>query len=726
MIGKPLNRIRTWLRGDRRRGDAAVLLGVLLLGGVVRAVYLWQFSQHHLCHVAVGPDVQEYDLWAREILGGSLAWRKLHIHAPLYAYFLAVLYRLTGQSLVVVRTCQLFLDLGALTMACGACRLLWGRRAATATGVLWALYAPLVYYSAELFCEVLVVFMVTAALLVWAWLSQVEAATRRSSLAFLLFGFCLGLASVSHPLMLLSAGAMSVCAVIGLWRKEGRRMASTAGVLVLAGVALPVVPVSLQNWAVSGEFVLIQAREGMNLYIGNNPDANGTCYLRPGVEYDALVAWPEREGVTGEAASRRFYREKALAFVREHPVRWLGLLGRKLLLTWNATELPSGPDLPAIRSMTAFMRWPWLRFGVICPLALVGVSGGRRSWGTSPVWCLLGAHTLALALFVTSGRYRLGMVPAVLMAAGVGVSVIIRAWEQDDRRQCRRIVVGVIGGCALAFAPRPPPLLSGPAEVASLLAQAAWRHGDIADAEKHVVRALSIELENAGLYHLHGVLLAERGRFGEALVCYETALAFRPGVTSVRIDRAGALSELDRKDMAEQELRSVLEGNPTSAKAWYNLGVIQESIGQPAEALVSYDQAILLSPALSSAHLNRGVVLHRQGRAQEALSSYRSALRVRPDNARAWSCAALAHIDLGERGKACAAFEESLRLEPFWGDIWLAYARYVAEAGDERRVAALLTAGRQANPEHQELLKATPTQLWPTSSARNAEDRSPQ
>jgi len=314
----------------------------------------------------------------------------------------------------------------------------------------------------------------------------------------------------------------------------------------------------------------------------------------------------------------------------------------------------------------------------------------------------------------------------VLMAAGVGVDAIIRAWKQDDRRQCRGIVVGVLGGCALAFLPEPPPLLSSPAEVASLLAQAAWRHGDIADAEKHVERALSLEPENAGLYHLHGVLFAERGQFGKALVCYETALAFRPGVTSVRVDRAVALSELGRKDVAEQELRSVLERNPASAKAWYNLGVIQESMGQSAGALASYDRAILLSPALSSAHLNRGVVLHRQGKVQEALLSYRLALRVQPDNARAWCCAALAHIDFGERGKACAAFEESLRLEPSRGDIWLAYARYVAEAGDERRVGAILTAGRQANPELQELFKATLTQLWPTSSGRNAEDRAHQ
>ncbi|MBT3376170.1 MAG: tetratricopeptide repeat protein [Lentisphaerae bacterium] len=718
MFGELSNRIGLWLQRSAswRQREATVVSGVLLLGVVVRGWYLWQYSSHHLCHVAVGPDVQEYDLWARQILGGELLWRDLHIHAPLYAYFLAALYWVTGQALVCVRGVQLVVDLVSLALAYATCRRLWGRRTAAATGVLWALYAPFIYYSGELFSETLVVLFITAALLLWASLSRWRGGGVRRHAALLALGICLGLSCICHPLMVLSAGGVVACTAARYWRSAGRFHAVLASVLVLAGIAMPVFPVALRNWVVSRELVPIQARSGMNVYIGNNSAANGTCYLRPGVEYDALVDWPEREGIEGEGASSRFYRSKAAEFVREHPFRWAGLVGRKLLLTWNATEIPSGPDLPEIRTQTAFMRGAWLRFGVICPLALVGALTCRRGWGVAPLWCVPGVHTLALGLLVTSGRYRLGMMPAVLMMAGAGISTIVKAWQRDDRELCKKTVLAVLAGCTLAFVPRPPPLVSNPGEAASLLAQAAWRNGDRTEAEVQVERALSLEPANAGLYHLHGVLLAEEGRFGEAIVCYETALAYRPGLISARIDRAVALSELGRKAAAAKQLHTVLKESPMQGKAWYNLGVIQESSGQPGDALLSYDRAIHASPALSSAHLNRGVLLHRQGRSQDALRSYQTALRLQPQNARAWSCVALAHIDSGNARKACAAFRRALRLVPAQPEVWLTYARYVAESGDAMRVAAILRAGRKANPTHSGLLNATPSELMAPES----------
>jgi hypothetical protein len=56
-----------------------------------------------------------------------------------------------------------------------------------------------------------------------------------------------------------------------------------AAALVLAGLAVVLLPVALRNYAVGGGFHLTTSQLGTNLFIGNNPAADGSYVsLRPG------------------------------------------------------------------------------------------------------------------------------------------------------------------------------------------------------------------------------------------------------------------------------------------------------------------------------------------------------------------------------------------------------------------------------------------------------------
>ena len=125
---------------------------------------------------------------------------------------------------------------------------------------------------------------------------------------------------------------------------------------------------------------------------------------------------------------------------------------------------------------------------------------------------------------------------------------------------------------------------------------------------------------------------AARGRYEEALVCYDRALALRSDIPQIWNNRGNALRNLDRLDEAEQSLRGALRLKPDFAKAYNNLGRVLDDLGRFGEAEASVRTALSLQPEHAYAHFNLGNILGHLGRTSEAEASYRTALRLRPES----------------------------------------------------------------------------------------------
>ena len=70
-------------------------VGVGVLALLLRLVYLWQISSGPMFDMLLG-DAWRYDQWAREIVAGAWYGDRVFYQAPLYPYFLAVIYSLLG------------------------------------------------------------------------------------------------------------------------------------------------------------------------------------------------------------------------------------------------------------------------------------------------------------------------------------------------------------------------------------------------------------------------------------------------------------------------------------------------------------------------------------------------------------------------------------------------------------------------------------------------------
>ena len=97
--------------------------------------------------------------------------------------------------------------------------------------------------------------------------------------------------------------------------------------MLLLGCSLTIAPVTLRNYRVGDDVVLISHNAGINFYIGNNPDYDRTVFIRPGKDWAHLVEMPEREaGIDRPSRKSRFFFGRSWDYISADPLGYLSLL----------------------------------------------------------------------------------------------------------------------------------------------------------------------------------------------------------------------------------------------------------------------------------------------------------------------------------------------------------------------------------------------------------------
>jgi tetratricopeptide (TPR) repeat protein len=120
---------------------------------------------------------------------------------------------------------------------------------------------------------------------------------------------------------------------------------------------------------------------------------------------------------------------------------------------------------------------------------------------------------------------------------------------------------------------------------------------------------------------------------------------------------------------------------PGDAEAHFNLGVVQKSFGQLAEAVESYRRALKLNPAYAEAHGNLGNALKDLGQLDQAVASYRSALKIKPGSADAHNNLGTALKDLGQLDQAVASYRRAIALKPDYADAYYNLGNVLKDLG---------------------------------------------
>src|SRR5437867_9459703 len=271
-----------------------------------------------------------------------------------------------GTSVGRILVVQSFVGVGTVLLTYLLGRRFFGHWQGMLAGLLIACYGPFIFFEGMIMKTFLSAFLTLVLLLLLDMARQEAGGTaagtgaampgseatpaRRALRLFGLAGAVYGLTTLDRDNFILLAPAL---AMLPCWLGAGlnRRGLRAAGAFTL-GTVLMIAPVTLRNWFVSHEFVLLTTGGGEVFFIGNNADANGLYvpppFVRPDPKYEHADFIARAEEISGvkmtPMQSSWFWFRQGMKFITDEPGAWIRLLGRKLIHFWNFFELPDNLD----------------------------------------------------------------------------------------------------------------------------------------------------------------------------------------------------------------------------------------------------------------------------------------------------------------------------------------------------------------------------------------------
>jgi GNAT superfamily N-acetyltransferase len=401
-------------------------------------------------------DAAVYDRWAKALVWGGAPVPTRLMQAPLYPWMLSIIYHIFGPSLTAVRLVQAVMGTASCAFTIVITRRLFRSSAAgIVAGAAAALYVPFIFYEGVLVPATLIVFLNLLAVLL-----LVPEGHDPGPVRVLAAGIVLGLSAIAKPVALL----LVPFAVLDFYftnrvkgpptkndAREGKpnvpMILKKSGMLT-AGIVLTLIPLTVRNYRIAGEFIPLTTGGGINFYIGNNERANG-FYAVPSYRGTSIGGTPEEQqklmnelaaaesgGEPSPGAVSRFWMRRGIAYITANPGEWAALVWRKFLFFWNRYERANVESMRFHRRFGGVIGLPLITFGIIAPLGLLGIFTARHRW--RELWLLYGGVIVYLAaaiIFYVLARYRLPVVPFLAPFAGISVTGLLKLLRDGHRAE---------------------------------------------------------------------------------------------------------------------------------------------------------------------------------------------------------------------------------------------------------------------------------------------------
>jgi tetratricopeptide (TPR) repeat protein len=159
-------------------------------------------------------------------------------------------------------------------------------------------------------------------------------------------------------------------------------------------------------------------------------------------------------------------------------------------------------------------------------------------------------------------------------------------------------------------------------------------------------------------------------------------------------------------DMANQNEASVVyfEGlvdeQPYSFPAWYNLGNIFMKLERHEEALRAYDFCLVIQEDFTPAYLNKANALVKLNRYEEAISVYEELNEHEPPQASTLCCIGECHERLGALDEANRFYARAIELDSEYADAWVGHAVVADLEGNTRGALPYFDRAMGIEPEN--------------------------
>lgn len=536
------------------------LLAVLALALLVRILYLGYYcSMPDWDQLTV--DNYYHHHWAQSIAEGNIFGDTTYFRAPFYVYCLALLYALLGTSLWVGRIFGLIVGLGSVAVTYFMGKRIFSAKIGLTAALLQSMFPVVIYFEGELLLDPL--FTLLLQLAVYRLVIWFENRTISQALAT---GLLLGLALITRPTVLVFIPLIVLLLAVSL--KNAGAWVKHSIVFILA-VSLVMAPLFVRNLVVAGDPVPIASQGGINLYIGNNSNADGVSAVLPeplghNWRLKEITYLAEQEVgkklKPGEVSS--FWTNKAFHWIRNNPGEFINLYLKKLYHSFSDREISNNRDLGSFFNKAPILKYNPLSFGILFTLAIVGIMAGfGRHSHVRLLLLIVLVYVLAASLFFFNSRFRLPLLPYYFLLAAFGLFSLI-----DQLRSKWRASVPLLfgAGCVAVFSFYPfVPLPRG---------------------------SSPLPLTSKGLYYY------ANDDFHRAIYYHRLALSIDSTFPETNLNLGACYFKLGLADSARYFFKREKRFNPDRAKAYTNIASLHLVNGQYAEAIAEAKKALARKP----------------------------------------------------------------------------------------------------------------------------------
>ncbi len=550
-------------------------------------------------------DALYHNDWAISIIKGGWLGKDAFFRAPLYPYFLSLLYRIFGINLLIPRIAQCLIGSFNCVLASKIGTVLFKKKIGIVSGIIACVYPLFIYFDNELLIPTILIFLV----LFGFYLILQHSSSESSKLAWFITGVVWGLAAITRPNVLL------FLIIFPFWLfKKMKKNFKTAILYGILGVMTMVIPVTIRNYVVSKDFVFIAWQGGTNFYIGNNPQADGFTAIVPGTRKSWWGGFYDAKRIAEEAMGRdlknseidRYWMKQGLAFIKKQPSKAFNLFLKKTYLFFGGFEIGNNRDLYFFSHLTylkfLIFNLPLFQFpfGLLFPLSLLGIFiffthsdyVKKRKINIWLTLIFIMSYSLSFIIFFVCTRYRLVIIPFLIIYASFAIIFYI---TKIKKRRFNELLI--------------PSLFFIPCYL--------FFNANVFHVKQSNPALNYITLTNA---------YKKMGRTREAQDSFQRAIELDPCTVGTMFHEAG-----DYEAAKKLYLRAIA-ADPYLARAYNNLGNIYFEAGDYERAVECYSNASILRPDHPAPLYHAGLAYEKLGNLAKAESLWQKALTINPDD----------------------------------------------------------------------------------------------
>ena len=476
-VNASIAKLEKWLTVHR----LVVILAICLISAGFRAVYYVELRKTHLLeqHLWEESDMSFFDQWARVIVNGNvlsdtalhpvhswtqhvadqyfldhpdtlayfkskigydtinsspqrLLWNglygeKVFHQEPLYAYILALVYKLGGNDVNWMFVCQMLIGIMINVLIYLVARRSFGDLVAVVAAMMAILCGPLVFYELVLLRSTITSFLC----ILTVYIAGI-AVDKNRFFWWVFAGLTCGIAVLSNLFFIMfPLGGMIVLAY--KFRNRTKEVVSCLAGGSL-GLLLALSPVMIRNAAIGVPGMAMNSTGAISFITENNSSFKSF----KGWTIDLNLATQ----VMGESGGSLLKSIKPT--LKSHPdiMSYLGQVWEKFHASFSWFEISNNVNFYFYREFSRVLYFTFISFLIVSPLAIIGIILAlyrrKNAW---PLFLIVPVVMIPMLAFMVLSRYRITLAPVLMPFAAFAVVELLGTWK---KWQNLFIIIGLV------------------------------------------------------------------------------------------------------------------------------------------------------------------------------------------------------------------------------------------------------------------------------------------